>query len=945
MSSGETCYCFPLPRLDKPAGFGYKGLNMLLEKASPPKFSKLLKAIILLLLSGSSAQQQLFPAAAAELKTEYKRWIQRTWSTENGLPQNTVYALAQTNDGYLWIGSEGGLACFDGFHFTVFNRSNTRAIMKNSITSLYPDRDGSLWIGTFGGGLLHFRDGRFSRIEGLGSDSIWSIRQDGAGNLWVVTIDNGMYFLEKGKFPALVIVDGIAENRITASSGEGGDNIWIGTRDGLVSIKKGKKKLYTSRNGLAGDYVYCLFEDSRKNLWVGTTTGLSCIDKNGIRNFFKADGLADNLVRSIGEDMLGRLWVGTEKGVTIMEQDDAVVCAIPPNLAGDAVMSICRDREGDMWVGTSAGGLNFLKNNEVRVFSIENGLSSPHIQSICEDGRGRLWVGTRDRGLNLFSKGQWRSLSRGDGLPSDAITSLVADRQGRLWIGTRDAGLQCLDQERLTSFFPKGGRASDAILSLFIDRDDNLWIGSDWGGLNRFHDGNWQHHGLAGGLKSEAIIAVNQDRQGNIWAGSSHAGLHVLRKGAWRQYTTADGLAGDTVYTVHIDENNIIWLGTNGGLSLLRNEKFTNFREIPGPLNGTILQILEDDFGTLWMSSPTGIFRVRKSALAGSAASAGELIHCRMFTEMAGLKSTVCTGGFQPAGCKSRDGRLWFPTQKGLVMIDPKTLGSQPRPPAVCIETVRANTLPIGMPGTGLFPAGTDRFDFIYTAIHFTDPQQIEFSTRLEGLENKWSWPEKQRSRNFTGLAPGRYLFRVKARGQSGIWNESGDRFSFTIRPYFHQTIWFYILILAGIAALAAGLFFFRQRKALRQKLDKYKLSTLSSDKKQEILLHLKKTMEKDKVYLDPDLTLTKLAESTAIPAKHLSQIINEQYELNFNDFINRYRVDEAKRKLLDPAAKDFKLLRIAFEAGFNSKSVFNIAFKKNTGVSPSEFRRLLNCD
>lgn len=925
-------------------GFDYKDCNMPTEKASAPIFSKLFKAIILLLLIGSSSQQQLFPAAAAELKTEYERCVQRSWTTENGLPQNTIYALAQTADGYLWIGSEGGLARFDGFHFAVFNRSNTRAIMKNSVTSLCPDRDGSLWIGTFGGGLLHFRDGRFSRIDGLGSDLIWSIRQDGAGNLWVVTAEHGIYFLDQGQSPCLVIADGIGENRITAISGNGGDNIWIGTRDGLVSIKKGKKKLLTSRNGLAGDYVYCLFTDRRKNLWVGTTTGLSCIDKNGIRNYYKADGLADSLVRSIGEDTLGRLWVGTEKGVTIMEQGEKAVCISPQNLVGDSVMAICRDREDNMWVGTSAGGLHFLKKNEVRVFSTEDGLSAPHIQSICEDGRGRLWVGTRDHGLNFLSGKQWQSLSKRDNLPSDAITSLLADRHGRLWIGTRDAGLQCLDQGRFTSFLPKGGRANDAILSIFIDREDNLWIGSDGGGLNRFRDGYWQHYGLASGLKTNAITAVNQDRQGNIWAGSSGAGLHVLRKGTWHQYTPRDGLAGDTVYTVHIDANNNIWLGTNGGLNLLRNGKFTNFREMPGPLNSTILQILEDDSRHLWMSSPTGIFRVKKSELAESAA-AGDHVHCRMFTEMAGLKSTVCTGGFQPAGCKSRDGRLWFPTQKGLVMIDPKTLGFVPLPPVVCIEKVQANTLPIGMPGPGLFPAGTDRFDFTYTAIHFSDPQQIEFSDRLEGLENQWSLPGKQHNRHFADLAPGRYIFRVKARGQSGTWNESRERFSFTIRPYFHQTVWFTILILAGIATLAAGLFFFRQQKAHRQKLYKYKYSTLSAAKKQETLLRLKKAMEKDKVYLDPDLTLTKLAESAAIPAKHLSQIINEEYELNFNDFINRYRVDEAKRKLVDPAARDFKLLRIAFETGFNSKSVFNGAFKKNTGVSPSEFRKLLKSD
>lgn len=937
----ETCFTdIQGPRLDKQGGFVYKDVSMLPEKASPPRVPKFFNAIILLLAIG--AGNSLFPSSGTELKKEYGRYVHRTWTTENGLPQNTIYALAQTGDGYLWIGSEGGLARFDGFDFTVFNRSNTRALMKNSVTSLCPDRDGSLWIGTFGGGLLHYRDGRFSRIDGLGSGLIWSLRQDGAGNLWVVTTDNGIYYLEQGKSPSLVIVDGIPENRITAISGDGGDNIWIGTRAGLVAIKKGKKKLYTSHNGLAGDYVYCLFADRRKNLWAGTTAGLSRINEKGIRNFYKADGLADNLIRSIGEDMPGRLWIGTEKGVTVMDQGDATVCATPNNLTGDSVMAICRDRENNMWVGTSAGGLNFLKKNEVRVFSTEDGLSGQHIQSICEDSLGGIWVGTLDHGLNLFSQGQWRSLAMGNGLKNDTITSLLADRHGRLWIGTRAAGLQCLEQGKFTSFRQKDGPAGDAVSSLFIDREGNLWMGSDGGGLNRFRDGDWQHYGLASGLKTKTITAVSEDRQGNLWAGSSGDGVHVLRKGVWRQYTTADGLAGDTVFTIHIDESNNIWLGTNGGLNRFSQGSFFNFREWPGPLNNTIFQILADDHGYFWMSTPTGIFCVKKAELEGSAAEKPNDVHCRRFTAMAGMNSTVCSGGFQPAGCKSRDGRLWFPTQKGLVMIDPKTLESSPPLPGVWIEKVQANGRSIGLTGANRFPAATDRFDFSYTAIGFADPQQIEFSTRMEGYESRWSKPGRQRSRHFADLPPGRYLFRVKARGQAGLWNESSARFSFMIRPAFQQTAWFYLLLLAGAAAASAATLFYRQAWARRQKLDKYKLSTLGADKKQEYLLHLKKAMEHDKAYLDPDLTLAKLAAVAAIPAKHVSQLINEQYELNFNDFINRYRVDEAKRKLLHPAAKEFKLLRIAFEVGFNSKSVFNSAFKKNTGLSPSEFRRLL---
>lgn len=923
-------------------GFDYKDGNMPTEKERPASHYHFFKTIVLLLLIGSNAPRELFPVSAAELKNEYDGYVHRSWTTENGLPQNTIYALAQTSDGYLWIGSEGGLARFDGFGFTVFNRSNTQAILKNSITSLCPDRDGSLWIGTFGGGLLNFRAGKFARVQGLDSDLIWSIRQDSAGALWVVTADNGIYCLEEGESPALVIAEGIPDQRITAIGKDDNGAIWIGTRNGLVSIKDGKKKLFNSQRGLAGDYVYCLFADSRKSMWVGTTTGLSRIDDDGIRNFTTRDGLADDLVRTIGEDPLGRLWIGTEKGVTIMERGDPAVCFTPDGLAGNSVMAICRDREDNMWVGTSASGLNFVKKNEVSVYATGDGLSSQQVRPICEDPRGGLWVGTNDQGLNHFSDGRWRRYTTRDGLHNDAITSLLVDGRGRLWIGTREPVLQRLEEGKFSNLQQPHGRAAAPVLSLFMDREGSMWIGSDGGGLERWRDGEWQHHGLARGLKGDVILALAEDRRGGLWAGSSREGLHVMRNGTWRQFTTADGLAGDTVYAIHIDEKDDIWLATNGGLNRLHDGKLLNFRPWPGPLTGTIFQILADDHGYLWFSSPAGIFRVKRSELNLSLPGAENGLHCRRFTEMSGMKSTVCAGGFQPAGCKTRDGRLWFPTQKGLVMIDPKTLGAVSYLAPIRIEKILANGRAVGFPGAKRFPPGTDRFDFSFTAIRFADPQQIEFATRLEGLEDDWNRPGPQRDRRFVDLAAGSYTFRVRARGQDGIWNESLDRFHFMIEPYFYRTAWFYLLILTGSGVAASGLLYIRRRSARKRKSEKYKFSTLSSDKTSEYTRLLEKAIEQDKLYLDPDLTLAKLAEASAIPAKHLSQLINERYELNFNDFVNRYRVEEAKRRLLAPAARDCKLLRIAFEAGFNSKSVFNIAFKKNTGLSPSEFRKLL---
>ncbi len=866
---------------------------MLPEKSSPLNIPKPLKIIAWALLFCAGACSGLFPATSIELKKEYDRWVRRSWTTENGLPQNTVYALAQAGDGCLWVGSEGGLARFDGSAFIAYRKSATPGLASDSITTLAADPDGSLWVGTSGGGLLRQRDGKFSRIYGLAGDSVWSLHRDRQGVLWIVPQEGSVYCLEKEMGPARAVIDDLPDSQVTALAGSMGNILWIGTRGGLAAIRNGRETVFTIRNGLAGNYIYCLFTDSRGSLWVGTTTGLSRIDEKGVRSFSLADGLASNMVLALGEDTKGRIWIGTDKGVTIMETGETALCANPDGLAGDTAMAICRDREGGMWVGWAASGLSSLRRNEVRVYGPGDGLSGQQFRSIAEDTSGRLWAGTRDQGLNMLERGKWRSFSRRDGLASAAITALLPDRRGGLWIGTIDAGLQLQEQGRFSPA-PAGG-SGGTVLSLFADHGGGLWVGRGGMGLDCLNDGRWRHYGLAGGLQAGAITALGEDRQGRLWAGSARAGLHVLSNGKWRRFTAADGLVGESIYAIHMDGRGNIWLGTSGGLNLLRQGEFFNFREGPAVLSETILDILEDGSGRLWMSTPSGIFCAAGSELERSASAKGREVHCRLFGEMSGMQSTVCTGGFQPAGCKSRDGRLWFPTQKGLVMIDPQTMESVPYLPPVWIEKIQANGRAIDSAGVKRFPPGTDRFDFSFTAISFADPQQIEFSTRLAGFENKWSRPGSQRSRHFTDLGAGTYRFLVKARGRDGIWNESGAGFSFTIRPYFQRTAWFYLLLLAGSGAAAAGLFFIRQRKARRRKSEKYKLSTLSADKTGEYAQLLEKIMAKDKLHLDPDLTLAKLAEAAAIPAKHLSQVINEQYQLNFNDFINRYRVEEAK--------------------------------------------------
>ncbi len=897
-------------------------------------------ATVLSLLLAVSAP--LFPAASPALKAEYDRWVRRAWTTRDGLPQDTVYALAQAVDGCLWIGGEGGVARFDGAAFTAFRRGTTPGLASDSVTALAAGPDGSVWAGTFGGGLARQRRGRFTRIAGLAADRIWCLHREDGGALWIVSAEGEVSFLEEGRPPARALIDGLPGGRVTAIAGSEKDVLWIGTHGGLAAIRNGRQAIIRRRDGLAGDDVYCLFVDRGGSLWVGTTTGLSRVDAAGIRRFTVADGLAGDLVRAINEDPLGRIWIGTDKGVTVMEPGSAPACAVPEGLDRGAVMAICRDREDGMWVGFAAAGLGYWRRNEARVHGPEEGLPGSQVTAVCQDSQGRFWAGTRGQGLGRRENNAWRSFLGRDGLSGGFVTSLLADGPGRLWIGTMEAGLQLMKDGKFIRGDPRGGAAGKPVLSLLRDNRGRLWAGTDGGGLDCLEDGSWRHYGPVSGLRGEIITSLAEDRRGRLWAGSVRQGVQVLDRGAWRRFSAADGLAGDTVYAVHADTGGNVWLGTDNGLGLFRHERFHSFRRAGGPLNGSILAILEDGGGGLWMSTLTGILSVRAGELETAAAREGLGVRCRLFGEMAGLRSTVCSGGFQPAACRDKSGRLWFPTQNGLVEINPAGLAAPPSPPVPRIETVRADGITLAPEDGVLLPAGTRRLDFRFSAASFADPQQVEFATRLEGLETDWSAPARQGGRSMSGMSSGEYAIRVRARGAGGGWSRDEAVYRFAIAPPLLSGAGVALLLLGVAGTTAAGLLARRRRLARRRQEGRYRGSTLDDERAAEYGARLDRAMEVERAFLDPELTLGRLSEATGIPAKQLSQLVNERYGLNFNDFVNRRRIEEAKRLLLDPASRGYKLLRIAFESGFNSKSVFNAAFRKHAGASPSEFRRLL---
>jgi ligand-binding sensor domain-containing protein/AraC-like DNA-binding protein len=886
------------------------------------------------------------PTSASQLP---ERYINRVWTAKDGLPQNTISDITQDKNGYMWIATDDGLARFDGIRFRVFNKYNTDALKSNSITCLLLGRDGGLWIGTFGGGLTLYRNNTFKNFDsqsGLESDFIWAIAEDRAGNLWVGTNGSGLRRRQRDRFGAFTAEQGLSNNIIRTICQDHQGDLWVGSESGLFRLENGKIERYTTSDGLSDTTITAVCEDSRHNLWVGTIDGLNRYrySGGGFFTYTSQNGLASNLVMSIMEDREQNIWVATEGGLSRYRADDDRFETFSGQLSlSDHILTdLFEDREGNLWIGTASKGLNMLHRGRFTVYDSESGLSSNFVRSVFQDSRGALWIGTYGGGLNLIRDGKVSVLTKQQGLPSNFVNTICSRGQGGLWVGTQRGFARCRDDTIDHVYYPDA-REDRAVLCLYEDREGDLWIGTQGHGLYRYDRVEERFYGytIKEGLSNNFVISITQDPQGALWVGTVH-GLNRIRDNTVTVYTQIHGLTNDTIYDIYCDPDGVIWIGTNGGgLNCLKDGKFTAFGEEHGLFHNVIYRILEDQKGYLWMTSNRGIFSVAKGELHQVAAGKKDTFICSYFQESDGIKSAVCSGGVQPAGWKGIDGALYFPTNKGVAAINPETIELNQVKPTVVIEKMWVNGTPQPLEKDLKLPADVDSLKFQFTALSFTIPEKVAFSYRLFGFDQEWRDTHSRESIVYTDLRPGKYRFKLVACNNDGIWNYKGASHSFRIKQKFYQTFGF--IVASAIFLFSLLLFLLHRRRRLvqeRGKGKKYQASPLTPYQSRLYLQQLLTYMREEQPYTDPELSLAGLATQLSIPPKQLSQIINEELEQNFKNFLNQYRVEEAQKKLLDPKEKDFVILKIAYEVGFNSKSVFNAAFKNFTGMSPSEYRK-----
>jgi diguanylate cyclase (GGDEF)-like protein len=778
------------------------------------------------------------PLSAIDPRLGLDEYALERYSTENGLPQSSVLAMAQTHDGYLWLGTYEGLARFDGHSFTVFDKSNTPEMESNSIKALAEDRQGRLWIGTTAG-LLRYRQGRFERVDerqGLRNQFILCLHIDRSGTLWVGTT-HGLHRWANDRFQAFTSADGLSADYITSLADDGAGGIWIGTGQGLNHLQNGAVQVYDSSRGLPHPDIRALHLDPQGTLWIGTAGGGLARFQGG-RFERPSDALSSTDVRAIYKDRHGVLWVGTNQEPLNRLQNGRVQI-MGQRLTG--VMSarvILEDREGSLWVGTR-DGLIQLKDEKFILYSARNGLPVDPVRAVFEDHRRRIWVGTVGGGLVCFHDGEWKTYNQSQGLLSDHIWSIAQSRDDSLWVGTYGGGLFRLPGSgKGDSFTRVRGVASDIIRAIFNDSRDRVWVGTNGGGLDCIENGRITNFTTAHGLPSDYIYALGEDRNGRIWVGAYNGGLAVLENGRFRKLDAGD-VGDQPIWVIHPDRNGDIWVGTDhAGLLWIRGERVVRFSSRDGLYSDQAFQVLEDSQGRLWMNCNKGIYHVAKSELLAYAAGRSRHIPCVAFGKPEGIKVTESSGPAQPAGCIDHRGRIWFPTIRGLSMFDPGRQRINRVEPPVIIEKALFNGRAMPVAGTFSVAPGKGNIEIDYTAVSFLQVDKMRFAYRLEGFDPDWIQAGSRRSAFYTNLPPGPYSFRVISGNGDGVWNRRGAQITFTLRPFFTQTVFFRWLVVLAAVLLIAGFFFLALYRA---RLRERKLEHLINERTAQ-LQHMART-------------------------------------------------------------------------------------------------------
>jgi signal transduction histidine kinase/ligand-binding sensor domain-containing protein len=724
------------------------------------------------------------------------------WTTADGLPTNSVNAVLQTRDGFLWLATYGGLVRFDGTRLKIFTTENTAGLRTGRLISLYESRDGALWLTSEGLGLTRLFHGHFasySTAEGLPDNDVVAMFELQDGSL-IVDTRKGAARWDGNRFVAETSLPSVADPHRTILGRSASGATWYRDAGGVHRFEGGR----VTRTLQLEVAPLSAYEDRAGRLWLQLSLAgdqsrqLACVCDGRLVRFGAAEGVQAAGAVSWSEDREGRVWFGFRGNGGLMRFDGQQFTRLTTadGLPGPNVEKIFQDREGTMWAPTD-GGLARLTATPLTSYSTRDGLEHDNAYVVYADRKGDVWIASAP-GLTRFRNQRFEPMSAAFGLEGQFVNAIFEDRDGVLWLGVLDGSVRRITNGRVITM---PAAAGTAVRAIYQGKGPEVWIGGR-NGLARYLDGVMTP--VTAGYPGGEVHSLHEDRDGGLWLGTN-AGPIRYRDGRFTRFGPADGIAGQPIVrAIHEDAEGTLWFGTyDSGLLRFRDGRFTTVTTRDGLFATGVFQIIEDRQQRFWMTSNAGIYRVSRRELDEFAAGRRRQVNSVAYGTRDGMLHSECNGGTQPAGTTDRHGRIWFPTQRGVVVVDPDTIPINTQPPPVVITQASVANALVDPAAAIEIRSGPTALEVQFAALTFVRPEHSRFRYMMEGLDQDWTEAGTERSARYAQLPYGNFHFRVIAANRDGVWNTEGARLAVVVVPPFWRTQWFLALMVVMAAGLA----------------------------------------------------------------------------------------------------------------------------------------------
>lgn len=766
------------------------------------------------LLAGIAAFWLASAACALDPAKDISQYVHDRWGADKGFVGGAVFAICQSQDGYLWIGTERGLVRFDGLEFTLIQQPLPGSPPIGSVYGLVADAEGNMWIRPDGSHLLRYRDGKFENAMtrfGLHEISFTAMALDGEGALLLWGPQNRLLRFRHGEFRKYEVSPDIAG--IVVSTAEAPDHkIWMGTRDaGLFQFDNGRQT--NALPQLEATSVNTLLPASGNRLWIGTDAGLEFLDEHGPIQSDPFPSLGHPQILALTRDRDANVWVGTGHGLIRISSSQTVSTELIDRNSDNEVTSIYEDRDGDIWFG-GPHGIERLREGMFTGYSSAQGLPSENDGPVYADSDGRTWFAPTTGGLYWLKNRTVGHITIA-GLDKDVVYS-ISGGGGEIWIGRQRGGLTLLtrngDSFVAHTYTEADGLAQNSVYSVHRTRDGTVWAGTVSAGVSRLRNGVFTNYSRANGLESNAVFSIVEGFNDTMWF-ATPSGLESFTSGSWKNYAVPDGLPSSNVRSIFEDSKHVLWIATSSGLALFASGGIQVPNHLTDALREEIIGITEGNRGALWIVTSDHVLEVSPDRLLSGSLSDSDVQNYGNDDGLPGVEGARRDRSI----VADPSGRVWISLARGLAMADPARTAGAAVPVNVRIESIFAGGSSLGFTDSPKLAAGTHSITFNYADTNLSVPQRIRFRYRLDGTDQGWSDEVALRQVVFTNLGPGPYRFRIVASNGAGSWNGPETTIQFVVEPAFWQTWWFRLVSLAAFCLIFIAMYRMRMSQLTQE--------------------------------------------------------------------------------------------------------------------------------